>query len=103
MMNRDRGMDSRKIAYENKKVIKQILEHNKIVGEKNAQRINDQEGIVLKDTLRHLEKRIPKNLSDAMKKTQEVLDYYKPSWAEPKPRTSKSFFFSFGNKTNKDK
>jgi len=102
-MSRDRGMDSRKIAYENKKVIEQILKHNKTVGEKNAQRISDQKEIVLKDTFMHLEKKVPRDLSDAMRKTQEVLDYYKPSWAEPKPKTSKSFFFSFGGSSSKGK
>lgn len=87
-------MDTRKLKHDNQKVIKDIIDNNKKVRENGIRRISDQQDIVLKDTLKHLEKKLPINMSDANKKAQDVIDYYQPSWRIDESNSSSKFFFS---------
>lgn len=87
-------MDKRRLIYENKKVLKKIEETNKKVGEKKSERIAEEEAIVLKDSINYLGMKIPKNLKDAEKKIDEVIDYHRPRWVKREDIKKTVFFIS---------
>ena len=87
-------MDVRKTKYENQKMIKSVMESNKNAGESTFNKISDEKGIVLNDTLKYLGNKGYKNARDAERKTEEVLKYHNPTWADKQKTVGTSTMFT---------